>query len=266
MTTGSASLSATGLGYSTAAGRPLLHAVSVDVAAGECLAIVGPNGAGKSTLLRLLAGRLAPTQGRITIDGRPLATLAPQQRAQRIAVLAQSEPAGSMLRVREYVSLGRIPWRERSAADAHGRAVRQALSACGLALKGERRLETLSGGERQRAGLARALAQQPALLLLDEPTNHLDLRARCDLLDLVRGLGITVIAVLHDLALVGRFAARVAVLDQGRLVACGVPAEALRAEVVRTVFRVDAFEAPHPRDGRPVLVFDSPLPSAIEAA
>ena len=262
----SGSLSARAVGYATAAGATLVHALSFDAVGGECLAIVGPNGAGKSTLLRLLAGRLAATQGNVVVDGRDVAALAPQDRARRIAVLAQSEPTGLALRVREYVALGRIPWRQQSAAAVHQGAVRRALSLCALEQAADRALDTLSGGERQRAGLARALAQEPSVLLLDEPTNHLDLRGRCDLLDLVRGLGITVVAVLHELALVGRFADRVAVIDQGRLVMIGTPAVALSAKLVRDVFRVDTFTAPHPRDGRPVLMFDSPPLEAVKAA
>ncbi len=263
MSTGN--LSARAVGYTTAAGSTLLQPLSFDVVGGECLAIVGPNGAGKSTLLRLLAGRIAATQGTVTVDDRDIAALTPQDRARCIAVLAQSEPAGLALCVREYVALGRIPWRQQPAA-VQARAVRHALSLCALEQAADRALDTLSGGERQRAGLARALAQEPSVLLLDEPTNHLDLRGRCDLLDLVRGLGITVVAVLHDLALVGRFADRVAMLERGRLVAIGAPAAALSPSLVRDVFRVDTFTAPHPRDGRPVLMFDSPPRNAAKAA
>ena len=96
------------------------------------------------------------------------------------------------------------------------------------------------------------------MLLLDEPTNHLDLEARSDMLDLARTLGITVVAVLHELSLVHPFADRVAVLDRGRLVALGTPAEALAPDVVRSVFDLDCFSATNPASGRTVLVFDTP--------
>ena len=86
-------MTAQAVGYTTAAGATLVHALSFDAVGGECLAIVGPNGAGKTTLLRLRAGRLAATQGNVTVDGRDIAALTPQDRARRIAVLAQSEPA-----------------------------------------------------------------------------------------------------------------------------------------------------------------------------
>lgn len=251
--------------YTTAAGAALVLPLSFEAAPGECLAIVGPNGAGKSTLLSMLAGRLAPSQGRVTLGGADVARLTALERAQRIAVLAQSEPTVLPLSVHDYVALGRIPWRQQSSPAVHRSSVQHALRLCALAHAEKRPFDTLSGGERQRAGLARALAQQPSVLLLDEPTNHLDLRARCDLLDLVRGLGITVIAVLHELALVERFADRVAVIDQGRLVALGNPATALAPGVVRDVFHVDAFTAVHPRDGRAVMMFDNPPHQAAAA-
>ena len=261
----SAAVSVQEVAYTTAAGAALVHPLSFEVAPGQCLAIVGPNGAGKSTLLSLLACRLMPTRGRVAVDGQDLAALTAHERAQRIAVLAQSEPTALPLSVHDYVALGRIPWRQQSSQPVHRSTVRHALGLCALAHAQKRRLDTLSGGERQRAGLARALAQQPSILLLDEPTNHLDLRARCDLLDLVRSLGITVIAVLHELALVERFADQVAVIDQGHLVALGNPATALAANVVRDVFHVDAFTAVHPRDGRAVMIFDSPSREAAAA-
>lgn len=251
-------LSACDIGYTAPSGRVLVHPLSVEIADGECVAIAGPNGAGKSTLLRMLMGRLPPTHGSIAVAGDALARLSPQERARRIAVLGQAEPAALSMNVGDYVALGRIPWRQHASAADHGEAVKQALAACGLESASQRRLDMLSGGERQRAGLARALAQRPAVLLLDEPTNHLDLRARCDMLDLVRDLGITVVAVLHDLSLLSRFADRVVVMEAGRLVAMDRPKEAMRTELVRRVFQVDAFEMANPRGGSPMLVFDAP--------
>jgi iron complex transport system ATP-binding protein len=260
-----ATLSIQQLAYTTAAGVALVQPLSFDVLPGQCLAIVGPNGAGKSTLLSMIAGRINPTRGRVVVDGADVARLTALERAQRIAVLAQSEPTALPLSVHDYVALGRIPWRQESSQAAHRSSVQHALGLCTLAQVERRPIDTLSGGERQRAALARALAQQPSVLLLDEPTNHLDLRARCDLLDLVRGLGVTVIAVLHELALVARFADQVAVIDRGRLVALGAPAVALAAGVVRDVFRVDAFTAVHPRDGHAVTMFDNPPRQAAAA-
>ncbi|HMQ58220.1 MAG TPA: ATP-binding cassette domain-containing protein, partial [Rhizobiaceae bacterium] len=129
----------------------------------------------------------------------------------------------------------------------------------GLLPMGGRAIGSLSGGERQRAQIARAIAQAPRILFLDEPTNHLDPRARGEVLELVAGLGIAVVAVLHDLSLVAPFASRVAVLEGGRLVVCGTPDRALSPALVRQVFGVDVLRLPHPAENRELTIFDIPI-------
>ena len=259
--TGSA-VAVRGLGYRVSGGLALVEGVDLSIEAGECLAIVGPNGAGKTTLLRLLSGRLAPSEGLATLDGLALRSLPPLARALRIAVLTQRENSDPRLTVGEYVALGRIPHHGRVDADAHGAAIARAIGQCGLEGLAARPLVSLSGGERQRAGIARALAQEPSILFLDEPTNNLDPRARSDLLDLARGLGITVVAVLHDLPLVAPFADRVAVMMGGRMVAHDVPEAALTPRVVNEVFRLDVVSVAHPRDGRKLMFFEAPPPNS----
>ncbi|ALN71402.1 ABC transporter ATP-binding protein [Aureimonas sp. AU20] len=247
-----------GVDFATSDGQAILRGIDLCVAAGERLAVVGPNGAGKTSLLRLLFARLRPTAGRIRIDGRDLSAIAPIERARLVAVVGQSDLPDGRLTVWDYVSLGRIPHRGHTSPEADRAAVAGACARVGLSALAARRLDSLSGGERQRAAIARAVAQQPAVLVLDEPTNHLDPRARADMLALARELGITVVAVLHDLALVTPFADRVAVLQGGRVVARGAPAEALSAPIVREVFAMDCFPFINPATGRPLLVFDTP--------
>ncbi|WP_019997445.1 ABC transporter ATP-binding protein [Aureimonas ureilytica] len=238
--------------------RALLEGIDLCVRASERLAIVGPNGAGKTSLLRLLFGRFAPSRGRVAIDGRDLASIPLAERGRLVAVVGQSDQPDGRLTLHDYVGLGRIPHLGRCEGARHARVVAEACERVGLAGLGGRRLATLSGGERQRAAIARAVAQEPAVLVLDEPTNHLDPRARADMLALARGLGVTVVAVLHDLALVTPFADRVAVLEAGRLVALGTPEEALSPATVRAVFAMDCFPFTNPSNGRPLLVFDTP--------
>ncbi|MCZ8094368.1 MAG: ABC transporter ATP-binding protein [Acidovorax sp.] len=240
-------LQAEGVSFCTPQGRPLLHGVNASAARGECVALVGPNGAGKSTLLKLLGARAMPTKGRVSVLGHDLAAWPAPERARHIAVLGQTETADLAFRVHDYVALGRLPHQHRAGRTEHAQAVDQALHTCGLSALAHRALSSLSGGERQRAHLARALAQQPVLLLLDEPTNHLDLAARADLLALVRGLGITVVAALHELGLVPSFADRVWVLNRGALVATGSPDEALGADRVADVFGMELVHTRHPR-------------------
>ncbi|WP_415842234.1 ABC transporter ATP-binding protein, partial [Paracidovorax anthurii] len=193
--------------------------------------------------------RLAPAAGRVHWRGRDLSALPLGERARSVAVLSQDDAAQGCLRVWDYVALGRLPHEGRGEAAGHARAVREALRTCGVEALAPRALQSLSGGERQRVHLARALAQAPGLLLLDEPTNHLDLAARADVLALLRGLGITVVAVLHDLGLVPAFADRVWVLQAGRLVAEGTPAQALNGDCVSRVFGMELLHTRHPRHG-----------------
>jgi iron complex transport system ATP-binding protein len=245
--------------FHTPTGVRILDDVSLAVESSHCCAIVGPNGSGKSTLLAIIAGRLRPQGGTVwigTSNGEGTALEASRQ----IGVLTQSDGVDHRLRVADYVALGRIPHRRSSTTSMHRAAVAQAMEVCDLRGMSDRMLRTLSGGERQRAHLARALAQQPGLLLLDEPTNHMDVRARIELLDLVRSLGITVVAVLHDLTLVPRFADQVVMLSGGRLEYQGRAEDALCEARVARVFGMELVRARHPDGARDVLAFEPLAP------
>lgn len=230
---------------------PVLRGVSLSVAPGEFVAVVGPNGSGKSSLLRCLYKAAIPETGRIRLGQEPLATLTPRAVAQRIAVLLQDPPADVGLPARDIVAMGRLPHRPwyRGSCPKDRAIVAQAMLRTNTHALAERPLASLSGGERQRVLLARALAQQPRLLILDEPTNHLDLRFQVGLLRLVRSLGISVVAALHDLNLAAMFADRLAVLDGGALVGAGPPQEVLTAELLADVFGVAARLDRHPDTG-----------------
>ncbi|RUT83394.1 ABC transporter ATP-binding protein, partial [Mesorhizobium sp. M7A.T.Ca.US.000.02.1.1] len=201
----------------TANGRDLVQAVSFSVAAGDRLAIIGPNGAGKTTLLRMLSGMLRPSSGEVKLGGRRLDRISAAERALHIAVVGQTDQPDPRLALIDYVELGRVPHAGLRRKSEERDIVAEALRRSGLLPLFGRTIGSLSGGERQRAQLARAIAQHPKILFLDEPTNHLDPRARGELLDLVAGFEMTVIAVLHDLALVAPFATRVAVMNHARL-------------------------------------------------
>ena len=223
-------------------GRALLSDIRLDLPAGQVCALLGPNGAGKTTLLRLLAGLAAPSRGAVRLAGQCVCRMDALQRARHIAWVPQHLPADIPLTVAEFVALGRMPHLgafARPGADDRA-AVAAALATVELASSAGKRLEQLSGGEKQRAAIARALAQQAPVILLDEPTNHLDLRHQHQLQQLLRqlaGQGRTVVQVLHDLTLAADYADRVALLEGGRLVAVGTPAQALTPERLLAVYR-----------------------------
>ena len=235
----------------------VLDRVSMSVPFGAHVALVGLNGAGKTSLLQLMAGRLKPSQGQVALAGLDLAVMPGPQRAQQLAVVHQHEPMHGQLRVREYVALGRIPHGDASRGESD-QMVSDALAHCRLSALQDRYVRTLSGGELQRAVIARVIAQQPRILLLDEPTNHLDLRTRTDMLDLLAELDVTVVAALHELSLVQRFARRVVLLSGGRVVADDVPAKVFTQELVQGNFGMDVFHLSLPDREQRVAVFESP--------
>ena len=244
--------------HATANGRTLVEDVNLSLAAGERLAIIGPNGAGKTTLLRMLCGALSPSRGEVRLAGRRLDRITAAERALSVAVVGQTDQPDPRLALIDYVELGRVPHAGLRRRHDDRDIVVEALRRTGLLPLLARSIGSLSGGERQRAQLARAIAQEPRILFLDEPTNHLDPRARAELLELVAELNMTVVAVLHDLALVAPFATSVAVMSNARLHALASPREALAQPLVREVFGLDVLHLRHPTEDRELIVFELP--------
>jgi len=215
--------------------------IDFDLARGELCVAIGPNGSGKSTLVRLLAGLAVPLAGAVEVDGRPLASLAPRERARRIAVVPQYLPALPEVEVERFVESGRYAHVGRFGGLGAGdrEVVESALERCDARDLAARALDALSGGQRQRVLVARALAQEADLLLVDEPTNALDPAHQIAVLDLLAGLagsGRACLVVTHDLVLAAQYASRLVLLDAGRVVASGTPAEVLRREVLEPVY------------------------------
>ena len=217
-----------------------VDSVSLSISAGRMTALLGPNGAGKSTLFQLLLGALTPREGTLAFEGRALGDWSRRDLALRIGAVPQGE-AEPLFSVREIVAMGRYPrlgpWRREQAEDVA--AIEAAMERCDVAHLSHRWLSTLSGGERQRVRLARALAQEPSVLALDEPTTFLDIRHEMTTFELLRRLrdeGVGVVLVTHNLNLAARYADELILLNRGRLVAQGSPAEVLTKEQVDAVY------------------------------
>lgn len=232
--------------------------VSFEVASGEMVAVVGPNGSGKSTLLRALGRLHAPKKGRVLLDGRDIRSMPSREVARNVAILPQVHGEAPDLTVRELAWRGRHPHQ-----GLLGRArlldfevVQRVLHQADLQDIAERPLGGLSGGERQRAWIGLALAQEPKVLLLDEPTSFLDLRHQVEVMELLRTLnqrqGLTVVTVLHDLALAARYASRMIVLDGGRVASQGSPASVCTVEALEPVFGVPLVMLRDPDSGLPL--------------
>jgi iron complex transport system ATP-binding protein len=221
-------------------GRPVLDGATLELPRGSFGALLGPNGSGKTTLERAVYRAVKPSAGKIVLDGRPIESFEPRELARTVAVLRQEVELEFEFSVLEIVRMGRSPYKgllDPDRSEDHA-IVGRALALTDAESLRDRIFTTLSGGEKQRVLLARALAQEPKLLLLDEPTSHLDLKHQLDLLGRVRGLGITVLAALHDLNLALEFADLAFLLDRGRIVASGPVEEVLNAENIARVFQV----------------------------
>lgn len=220
-----------------------LEAMSFQAKPGEIVSILGPNASGKSTLLKLISGAIEPLSGRVFLNGIATSALPPKQRAQRIAMVQQESRLLFPSRVWEFVLQGR---------HAHGRGVyfqsendvtiaKNALSQVNALHLMDRWMDKISGGEKQRVILARALAQQPVLLLLDEPTMHLDIGAQVDLLESLRRLAAenryTIVVVTHELNLTGEYADQVVLLQRGKCLRVGPPAQVFQRDLLEHVFQ-----------------------------
>lgn len=237
-------------------GVDVVHDASVALRPGEVTVLVGPNGSGKSTLLRTLARLQRPRSASLVVDaGTDGFALSPREFSQRVALLTQGRAAPSGLTVRDVVEFGRYPYRGRwGRADPRGRAaVDRALRMTGVEQLADRGAEHLSGGQLQRVWLAACLAQETGVLLLDEPTTYLDLRYQVELLDLTRDLaddhGIAVGVVLHDLDQAAAVADRIVLLDEGRVVAHGLPEDVLTPERLTETYGIHVEVSADPLTG-----------------
>ncbi|MFZ3562245.1 ABC transporter ATP-binding protein [Streptomyces sp. BH055] len=238
-------------------GATLVRELSLHVPAGRVVGLVGPNGSGKSTALRCVYRALRPTAGTVRVGGDDLSRLTMRAGARAVAALTQDGTVDLDFTVSEVVALGRTPHlRGNQHLSSQERELcERTMDRLGIGHLARRGVLTLSGGERQRVLVARALVQEPEILVLDEPTNHLDIRHQVELLSLLRGAGLTVLVVLHDLNLAAAACDRLGVLSEGRLVTSGTPKDVLTPELVEDVFGVGASVVPHPLTGDPQLLY-----------
>jgi iron complex transport system ATP-binding protein len=244
--------------------RQIISGVNFSVRPGELAAIVGPNGSGKTTFLKALSGELAYA-GRVTMNGRDLASMKPWEAAAQRAVLPQATALSFPFTVREIVVLGLTGGRSGVPAAEQESLPEQALAKVDLQGFAGRFYQELSGGEQQRVQLARVLCQvwtpvldgKPRYLFLDEPVSSLDIKHQLIIMNIARDFakrGGGVVAILHDLNLTAMFADRIHVMHRGRLAAAGAPGDVLSDELISRVFECDLKVGVLPPAGAPFVL------------
>jgi phospholipid/cholesterol/gamma-HCH transport system ATP-binding protein len=222
-------------------GKEVLKGINLTVRKGETVVVIGRSGCGKSVLLKHVIGLMRPDSGKIIVDGIDVTELKPEEMydfRKRFGMLFQSAALFDSLTVWENVGLGLIEHTDLSEEEVH-RKVCQKLEQVGLGRLEGMKPSDLSGGMKKRVGLARAIAMDPPVILYDEPTTGLDPIMADVINELVRGLqkslGITSVAVTHDMKSAYKIGDRLAMLYDGKIVFEGTPEEVMasRNEVVR---------------------------------
>ena len=208
----------------------VLDGITLGVGSGEILGLIGPSGSGKSTILRVLVGLLKPSGGRISLDREPVDYSRPadvRRMRDRVAIVFQQYNLFQNMDVMRNVTIAPVKIKGRPRAEAEADATR-ILARVGLADKSHAYPDELSGGQQQRVAIARALALKPEILLLDEVTSALDPELVNEVLDTIRDLakdGMTMLIVSHEMAFVREVASKVVMMDKGKVVEVGTPAD-----------------------------------------
>jgi polar amino acid transport system ATP-binding protein len=208
----------------------VLHDVELTVAKGEVVSLIGPSGSGKSTILRVLMGLTLPLAGEVLIDGAPIdyaSRRSLRAARERMAIVFQQYNLFQNMSVLGNVTIAPVKIKGWPRAEVEADA-RRLLAKVGLADKHDSFPDQLSGGQQQRVAIARALALKPEILLLDEVTSALDPELVGEVLDTIRGLaadGMTMLIVSHEMGFVREVSSRVVMMDQGRVVEVGPPAQ-----------------------------------------
>jgi branched-chain amino acid transport system ATP-binding protein len=222
-------------------GNVALDAVSLAAEPGVVTGLIGPNGAGKTTLFNVITGLLPPNQGRIRLDGKDVTRLSPTRRARRgLGRTFQRLELFSLLSVRENIRVAadvRKGWSHDK--DNPAEVVETIIERVGLTHVADARVDSLPTGQCRLVELGRCLATKPQVLLLDEPASGQDENETIEFARLLRSLaadGVAVVLVEHDVALVMDVCTTVHVLDFGRIIATGTPAEIQTDEAVLAAY------------------------------
>lgn len=233
----------------------ILKNIDLNIKKGRFIGIIGENGCGKSTLLKNIYKVYKSKNKTIFLDGMDLNSYTPKKLSKKIAVLSQEQKIMFDFRVDEIVEMGMYNKTTLFGRNNFDKEIDEALEKVGIKRLRDARFLTLSGGEMQRVLIARAIAQESDILLLDEPTNHLDVRYQYQIMDIVKKLNKTVIAVIHDINIASRYCDYIYAMKNGQIIYQGTVEEIFNSKIIKDVFEIDVEVISHPKNNRPVIIF-----------
>lgn len=221
--------------------KKIVKGIDLYVDNNSFVALLGPNGSGKSTLLKSIYRVLKPRKGTIYLNDLKINDMPTKKIAQHMSVVSQFQNNSFDFTVEEVVLMGRTPHlgalENESSKD--NQLVDEALCKTGLYELKKRSISKLSGGEKQRVALARAIVQSPSIMILDEPSNHLDIKYQLEILQIIKNLGINVLAALHDISLAAQFCDYIYFIKDGEIKYDGRPEKVITKEILKEVYEVD---------------------------
>lgn len=223
-------------------GNHILKGLDLHVNQKEFVGIIGPNGSGKSTLLKCIYRTLKPSTGSIFLENKNINDLSIKENAKKMAVVSQHNDYNFDFTVSDMVLMGRSPHKKFMESDnlEDYKIMEECLEKVGMNQYAKRSFSSLSGGEKQRIILARALAQKTQCIILDEPTNHLDIKYQLQFMGIIKKLGVTVLAAIHDLNIAALYCDKIYAMKAGNIISYGTPKEVLTEKNIKFLYEVDA--------------------------
>ncbi|WP_243665872.1 ABC transporter ATP-binding protein [Vulcanisaeta sp. JCM 16159] len=235
--------------------RPVIKDVNINVGNGELVVLMGPNGAGKSTLIKCILGMARVFGGSIRVNGEDALRMGRREIARLVSYVPQNHAVAYPVRVFDTVLLGRLPHMGFRPSKLDIDTALNAMRRLGIEYLANKLVTRLSGGEAQLVHIARAIAQGGVLMLLDEPTSNLDLKHQVAVMEtlirIAREDGIAVLATMHDINLALKYADRIYVMREGRIVAELSPGD-ISPSIIEEVYGVKTTVIEH--NGRPVVI------------
>lgn len=235
--------------------KEILKNIKLKIKKREFIGIIGENGCGKSTLLKNVYRNYIPQKNSVYLDDIELNDYSVKELSRKLSVLSQNQKINFDFSVKEIVEMGRYNRSSLFASNSNEKDIDDALNQVGMLHLKQASFLTLSGGEMQRVLIARSIAQESEVLLLDEPTNHLDIRYQYQIMDLVKKLNKTVVAVIHDINIASRYCDYIFAMKDGEIKYEGTPENIITSEKINEIFGIEVEVIKHPKTQKPIVIF-----------